>query len=95
MTRIPKPREIIDRRGLIERLDEVRGDGDLSAEAMRARVLDLMKETLGAGRAEIRRRLEAGASGAECVHAHAHLIDQMLRVLFPKNPGDARPGGIA
>ena len=92
MTTVPKKRQIIDRRLLIARLDEVRRDPDHTEESRRGAVLALMKETLAAGREVIRIRFEEnGASGAETVHAYAYLVDQMLRTLFDHAFEDVYP----
>jgi [protein-PII] uridylyltransferase len=82
MSDIAKPREIIDRRELMARLDDVRAASGRNLDRQRSAVLALLKETLGAGRAEIRRRFDRGATGAETVHATAFLMDQLLRILY-------------
>ena len=77
MSKLPKQRAVLDRRALAASIAEVpRGD--------RKVVLELTREAFLAGRREVRRRLEAGASGAEVVAAQTFLIDQMLRVLFDR-----------
>ena len=100
MARVPKPRDIIDRKALA-------GDLALSGggAAARPRAVELFKAALTAGRAEIRRRFEtAAAPGSEVVHANAYLIDQLVRGLYdftlehvtPKaNPAKGEPLTIA
>ena len=47
-------------------------------------VLEVMRRARDQGREALRRRLEAGASGAEIVAAQTTLIDQLLRVLLDR-----------
>ncbi len=80
---VAQPRAIIDRRGLMERLDSLtRGAGG----DQRGPALAVFKEALAAGRAEIRRRFEADRDartrGREAVKAYAYLIDQIIRALY-------------
>ena len=56
-------------------------DQDQSAEARRAQVLEILRQALGAGRDEIRRRFERTANGLAAAEAHSYLIDQIVRVL--------------
>ena len=81
---VPQPRAIIDRRALMERLDEPargRAAGDQRAPALAA-----FKEALAAGRAEIRRRFEANrdarSRGRDATKAYAYLVDQLIRALY-------------
>ncbi len=80
MDQIANQREIIDRRSLIVAMDAVAADEDLSADAKRARVRDLLKAGLAAGSSEIRTRFEAGAGGTATVRANCFLIDQIVRL---------------
>lgn len=77
--RVPKQRAIIDRRALAEAiagLVEERG-----ADA-RGAVVDALREALGNGREELRRRLEEKPhAGHECVAGHAFLVDQLVRLI--------------
>ena len=79
MSKISNPRAIFDRRALRA---ETMALGALSAPERRRRMLALLKSALAAGRYEIRRRFEAGASGAETVAAGALLMDQLIRLLY-------------
>jgi len=72
-------RAVLNRRALMERLDAL--DPELSPEARRAQVLELLRQALTDGRAEIRRRFEAGTNGLVAAQAHSYLIDQLIRVL--------------
>jgi [protein-PII] uridylyltransferase len=66
-------REIIDRRGLAERL----GDADRKAAA------EILKEALAGGREEVARRLEEKPyAGTETAAAYAFLTDQILRLAY-------------
>jgi [protein-PII] uridylyltransferase len=70
---VPHRREIIDRRAVAERL----GGADRK-EAAR-----ILKQALGAGRAEIARRLEERPyAGTEAASAYAFLTDQMVRLTY-------------
>jgi len=79
MSEIPRRREIIDRRALAAELDAI---AESSAEPDRKRVAEALKAALIAGREEVRKRFESGASGAETVHALSFLVDQLIRVLY-------------
>ncbi len=80
--RIADNRRIIDRKALIGDMARLGvADGRKPAE-VRAAVLGCLKAALAAGRDEIRRRFDAGASGAFVVSANSHLIDQIVRTLF-------------
>ena len=72
-------RAIISRRALMARLEAL--DPDLSREARRAQVLDLLRQALAAGRAEVHRRFERSANGLAAAQALSYLIDQIIRVL--------------
>ena len=63
---------------LAAQLDAIAEDG---AEPDRKRVVEVLKAALIAGREEVRKRFEAGASGAETVHALSFLVDQLIRLL--------------
>jgi len=78
MSLIERQREIVDRRALQARLDDLAE----RAEPARAAVAEILKRALADGRAEVRRRFEAGASGTEATHALAFLVDQVIRVLY-------------
>ena len=84
---IPRQRDIIDRRVLMDELTKIAQDDDLSPEKQRARVLDVLKATLAAGRAEIRNRFEAheeadeSGIGLAAARAMSFLVDQLVRAL--------------
>ncbi|MGQ0662640.1 MAG: [protein-PII] uridylyltransferase [Pseudomonadota bacterium] len=75
MDGVDNQRLIIDRRALAGALDGL-GPGE------KARLAELLKAALAAGRAEIRRRFEDGeADGGQAVRATSFLIDQLVRVI--------------
>ncbi|MEM8725819.1 MAG: DUF294 nucleotidyltransferase-like domain-containing protein, partial [Pseudomonadota bacterium] len=77
--RVPNQRAIIDRRALAERIATLAED---QGEAARPAVLAALREALDKGRAELARRLsEKPSAGYDCVHGHAFLIDQLVRVI--------------
>ena len=78
-TKVPRRRDIIDRRALSEQLAAI-----VSAQGDKARpaIVTLLREALDKGREEIARRLAARpASGHECTAAQSFLIDQIVRLL--------------
>ena len=79
MTDIPRQREIIDRRALAAQLEAL---AESAASVERSRVAELVKAALAAGRAEIKKRFDSGASGTETVAAQSFLVDQIIRVLY-------------
>ncbi len=80
MARVPKPRDIIDRKALAGDLSDLIGG---KASALRPQAIELFKAALTGGRAEIRRRFEkAAAPGSEVVRANSYLIDQLVRGLY-------------
>ena len=78
-TPVQRQREIIDRRALSAALDAL---AMATPEPPRARVVELLRQALQAGRAEVRRRFEAGASGGDTVRALSFLMDQLIRSLY-------------
>src|SRR6185437_11657998 len=79
MSEIPRQREILDRRVLAAQLDAI---AESSAEPDRKRVAETLKAALAAGREEVKKRFDAGATGTETVAALSFLIDQLVRVLY-------------
>ena len=76
---IPDQRAIIDRRKLASAIEALVGEhGDKS----RPHVVAALKEALGAGRAEMERRLEARPSAGHAVAGgYSFLVDQLVRVI--------------
>jgi len=85
--KIKKPRAIICRKTLAERLDAImaqaKAAGDSPNKAsVRAQVLAAFKETMEHGRSEIQRRFEEReAPGVATLQAGAFLLDQVIRSL--------------
>jgi [protein-PII] uridylyltransferase len=75
---IQRPREIVDRRSLAAALDALAGD---APELPRSRVVEVLKEALRDGRAEVQKRFDEGAGGGETVRALSFLMDQLIRTL--------------
>jgi [protein-PII] uridylyltransferase len=74
-------RAIIDRRALVEVLDEL-GTSDRATPAKRQALVALLRDVLDAGRAEIARRLmEQPSAGRAAAEGQAFLIDQIIRLL--------------
>jgi [protein-PII] uridylyltransferase len=73
---------MVDHDALLAALNELVEGKEPAAGIPRAEVLARLKAALGAGRAEMRRRLEAGARGEEVVRANAHLIDELIGALY-------------
>jgi [protein-PII] uridylyltransferase len=81
MGAITRQRDIIDRRRLTDELSvAARAMG--SADSGRGPLVGVAKTALAAGRAEIRRRFEAGGTGAAVMREQCFLIDQLIRALF-------------
>jgi [protein-PII] uridylyltransferase len=83
---IPERRSIIRRRTLEEALGHLVEDLPTGGEPPRAEVLALLRDALGAGRTEIRRRFEAPGplhnDGPGVLAATSFLMDQLVRVIF-------------
>lgn len=80
LPRIAHQRAIIDRRALA---DAVAAAFAEQGEKSRPVVVELLRDALESGRAEIARRLEARPSGgSECAQAQAFLVDQLVRVIY-------------
>lgn len=90
MAAIPKQREIIDRRALDQALAQLAGRPDTAAGA-RGPVVACLKAALKSGYEEVRRRFEAGASGAQTVREQSFLMDQLVRALHDFATGHVFP----
>ena len=80
MNVIVRQRDIVDRRAIVARLGAIAAEH--GAEDGRAEILALLKQTLAAGREEIRRRFDERSDGRACMRGNAFLIDQIIRVLY-------------
>ena len=76
---IPHQRRIIDRRTLAAKVSALAPE---QSDAQRRQLVELLKETMAAGRDELHRQFERGASGTEVVHGLAFLVDQIIRTIF-------------
>ncbi|MCC6926743.1 [protein-PII] uridylyltransferase [Novosphingobium sp.] len=90
MSRIENQRAVIDRRALAGAItDAVAAEGPARA---RPRVVELLREALAGGRAEIARRLAARPSaGHDSAEAQAFLVDQLIRVIHDHVTADLYP----
>ena len=81
-TRIRRRKEVIDRKALIVELESLAEWSGHSAKT-RGVELDLFKQALARGTAEVRRRFEEEAvPGHEIVATQSFLIDQIVRTLY-------------
>ena len=81
LSKIRKQRDIVDRKALIARLDAVLAE-DIPKHKRRGRVLEVFKEALAAGRAEVRSRFEERNVGTETVRENCFLVDQLIRTIY-------------
>jgi len=79
MDKVANQRNIIDRRGLSERINEIIGETYRAEQ--RPRIVQTLKEAYAAGTAEIRGRLTKTGLGSVVLAANALLIDQLIRVI--------------
>ncbi len=93
MLQITAQRAIISRRSLLQRLAEVAAD-DLPKARRRTKILEVFKETLATGKAEIRSRFQARGRGAETVRETCFLVDQLVRVVHDFAVEHEFPPGI-
>jgi len=84
-------RAIVWRRALQVAIDKAATSAP--AAEVRAQVLDLLRTALEDGRAEVRRRFEAGAPGSSVVRANCYLADQIIRVVHDHVSGHLYPLG--
>jgi [protein-PII] uridylyltransferase len=89
MSVIERQREIVDRRALQARVDDSVRPGEAAGRG----IAEILKAALADGRAEVRRRFDAGATGTEVTHALAFLVDQVIRVLYDFAVTKAYPVG--
>ncbi len=95
MNRIVKPRDLISRRELLSEVEELMGWSGSTPDAQR-QAMDMYRQRLEAGRAEIKRRFEEGeATGRESVRAGAYLLDQLIRVIYQVADDYVFPLGVS
>ncbi len=81
MPNVIKPREIIDRKKLVARLDEIVEWSGYTPKTQ-SQILDIFKDTQQRGWNEVRRRFEEdGASAEDVIHANSYLLDQLVRTI--------------
>src|SRR5258707_15328361 len=84
--KIPARRAIVRRRALEQALADLVEDLPTGGEPPRPAVLALLRQALGKGRQEIRRRFEAPGAlrndGDMVLAATSFLMDQLIRVVF-------------
>ena len=85
-------RQIVDRGELTQALHDLAAAAE-RPEASRPAVLQRVRQALEAGRAEIRRRFEAGTGGRETAASLAFLADQVIRALYEHATLDLYPLG--
>lgn len=94
MNKVTKPREIIDRKAVLGQLEDILNWSGFTSDSQNE-VFALYKKTMAEGRAEIRRRFEAGEqSGSKTVFAGAYLVDQLIRLIFDVATEHAYPIGV-
>lgn len=82
MKPVRKPRQIIDRKDLVVRLEELAAR-DISPQDKRKGLLAELKGALRHGFDEVKRRsLEEGVSGAVTVRENCYLLDQLIIILY-------------
>ena len=87
VSRISNQRAIIDRRSLGEAIAVAVCDN--GGPAARPRVVELLRQALADGRAEIARRLaEKPTAGHDCAEAQSFLVDQLIRIIHDHVIGD-------
>ena len=81
MANVSKPREIIDRKGLTIKLDELVAWSGYTPKTQ-TQVLDIFKGAQKSGWAEVKRRFEeTGASARDTTLANSYLVDQLIRLI--------------
>jgi len=80
--RINNPRAIIDRKSLLLKIEQTFGEIGHDTEKFRRAFFELLRDALAGGRAEVRQRLDNGATGSATVHGNSYLIDQLLRIIY-------------
>jgi [protein-PII] uridylyltransferase len=82
MATIAKPRDIIDRKALLAKLDDLVGWSGYTPKTQ-TQVLEIFKAAHTDGWREIRRRFEEErAPSSEVVRANAYLVDQLIRSIY-------------
>ncbi len=81
MPNVIKPREIIDRKNFVAKLDEIVEWSGYTAKT-HGQILEVFKDTQQKGWHEMRRRfLEDGISAIDVTRGNAYLVDQLVRTI--------------
>jgi [protein-PII] uridylyltransferase len=80
MTKIVNQRAIVDRRAVIGQLAALAAE-DLPKNKRRSKALEIFKQVVAQGRAEVRRRFEEVGDGSRTVRENCFLIDQLVRLV--------------
>ena len=81
MPNVVKPREIIDRKKLVAKLDEIVEWSGYTPKTQTG-ILDIFKATQQQGWNEVRRRFEEdGVSAEEVIQTNSYLVDQLVRTI--------------
>ncbi|MEE2761549.1 MAG: [protein-PII] uridylyltransferase [Pseudomonadota bacterium] len=81
MNMIRKQRDIIDRLGVVERLEAIIGPEGYRPE-VRGELVAVMKLVWREGFDEVRRRFETTGDSRQCIAENAFLVDQVVRIIF-------------
>jgi len=94
MIKVTKPRDIIDRKGVLTRLDDILGWSGYTPDTQ-ADIFAIYRDVLEHGRTEIRRRFESGEqNGGNTVRAGAYLVDQLVRIIYEVSTEHVYPQGV-
>ncbi|WP_343564376.1 [protein-PII] uridylyltransferase [Kiloniella sp. b19] len=79
---VPNRERIIDSIAVQAQIEMVQDNRDLKDSQRRGEILKILKETLKAGREEVKQRFEQKTSGTVVVKAHCYLMDQIVLLLY-------------
>ena len=93
MTKITSQRAIINRQALMIRLGELAAE-DSPKNKRRSKILEVFKQALALGRAEVRARFDAHGDGTATVRENCFLIDQLVRLVHDYACDHEFPQGV-
>ncbi|MFT6556903.1 [protein-PII] uridylyltransferase [Sneathiella sp.] len=82
MDKVPNQRAIFDRKTIVAQISKLAEEHDPQGFDFRTALLQLLKDTLSSGQAEIKRRFMANNKGRPSMHATCFLIDQLIRTIY-------------
>lgn len=82
MEKIPNQREIIDRKQVTARIEEISKDYSADSIEFRNALLKYLKEVLAHGQEVIKKRFMENNKGRPSMHASSFLIDQIIRTIY-------------